>query len=322
MVTLNTAAGLPGNSPVGAGRAGLTAARLGEAWPEVSDRLGRLLARRGVDPVLAQDIVQDVAVRALDKRVPFTDPDDLYRWAAVAARNIHIDHLRTGGRTTEVEALVGMPDDTDIPYAVERRVALGLVWRALAVMRPGEREAILDSLDEQRAARTSGALVRRHRARATLKKAVGGLIAAGAVVRAKVRAVSPMVRTAGAIAILTPVVALDLHGGVAGLGAPGAGTAPLRTTPLVSVARVSREVPHGAPRVASAIVTAVDTAAPASAAGGGARAIPSRTDVRPGPDGAGIGVTQEPNNGQHNACIDGVPQAPDVCEGKVSLPRL
>jgi DNA-directed RNA polymerase specialized sigma24 family protein len=312
------------------GRADLTTARLAEAWPEVSERLGKLLACRGVDPVLAQDIVQDVAVRALDKRVPFTDPDDLYRWAAVAARNLHIDHLRTGGRTTEVETLVGVPDDTDVAYAVERRLALGHVWRAIAVMRPGERDAILDFLHEQHAPRTSGALVRRHRARATLKKAVGGMIAVAAAARTRLRVVSPGVRTAGAVAFITPVLVLDLGSGAVGAagGAGRAGTP--RTTPLVAVATVNAADARRADvasRAAGAAVTdaAAAVRAPRDRYAGEVKKVPNRNNIHvEGPGGATVDRTEEPKQPDDSlVCVLDVPvQHTDVCVDQIPLPNL
>ena len=164
-----------------------------------------MLGSRGVDLSLAEDIVQDVALRALDKRVPFTDPDDLYRWAATTARNLHIDHVRSGGRTTGDDSLVGVADDTDVAHAAERRVALAQVWRALAVMRPREREAILDSLHD-REARSSQVLVRRHRARATLRKAVGGVLVWTIGARLRLRELVPSAQQAAATAVLAPVL--------------------------------------------------------------------------------------------------------------------
>ncbi|HEU0131652.1 MAG TPA: sigma-70 family RNA polymerase sigma factor, partial [Mycobacteriales bacterium] len=162
-------------------------ARFEEVWPEVSARLLRLLAGRGVEPGSREDIVQEVAVRALAHRVPFVDAPDLYRWAATAARNLHVDAVRSGGRTTGDEALASVPDPADVAHAAERRVALGHVWHALAGMRPADREAILDGLGEERYARSSQALVRRHRARASLRRAVAGLMTTVAAVRLRLR---------------------------------------------------------------------------------------------------------------------------------------
>jgi hypothetical protein len=316
--------GVAGPEPDGAV---LTAARLAEAWPEVSERLAKLLACRGVDPVLAQDIVQDVAVRALDKRVPFTDPDDLYRWAAVAARNLHIDHMRTGRVTTEVETLAGVPDDTDVAYAVERRLALGHVWRAIAVMRPGERDAIIDSLHEH-PARTSGALVRRHRARATLKKAVGGMIAVVSAARVRLRVVSPALRTAGAVAVVTPVLVLDLGAGVLAHGAATRDVSP-RTTRLVSVVTVSsdaRDTARSYGRMAGGATRLRPGRAAAPRDPYAARVTPisDRGDTHvAGPGGTGIDHTHEPNqSGALEACLTDVPDVGTVCTPKIPLPNL
>jgi DNA-directed RNA polymerase specialized sigma24 family protein len=263
MVSVSSGQGIVGTPTARTTGSALTADRLGEAWPEVSTRLKRMLGSRGVDPTLAEDIVQDVALRALDKQVPFTDPDDLYRWAATTARHLHIDHLRTGGRTTGDELLVAVPDHTDVAHAAERRVALGQVWRALAVMRPREREAILDSLHE-REARSSQVLVRRHRARASLRKAVGGVLVWVTAARLRAREWAPALQNASAAVVLTPALAV----GTAGLFAA---EAPQPAPVVVRTERVAETGPGPGPVVRS------DRVGPAPAA-------PRRAVQAPAPD--------------------------------------
>jgi DNA-directed RNA polymerase specialized sigma24 family protein len=256
----------------------LTSVRLGEVWPEVSERLHRLLASRGVDPSLREDIVQEVAVRALDKQVPFADPGDLYRWAATAARNLHVDHLRSGSRTVCDDALATVADRVDVAHAAERRVALDVVWRALAGMRPGERAAILDGLEEDRTPRTSQVLVRRHRARATLRKAVGGVLGwlglARLRLRLRLRALGDASPALSAVAMLAPAVALQLGG----VGVPPATTpsrAPVNVTRAAATSPLPRadrtrpapprvRAPRPAPAGHHAAVTGAVAAPPAS----------------------------------------------------------
>jgi DNA-directed RNA polymerase specialized sigma24 family protein len=295
----------------------LTPSRLGEAWPEVSARLDRMLASRGVDPVLREDIVQEVALRALDKQVPFTDPADLYRWAATTARNLHVDILRTGGRTTGDDALVAVADPSDVAHTAERRVALGQVWRALALMRPNEQEAILDSLDEDRHARSSQVLVRRHRARATLRRAVGGVLSTLGAVRLRLRSAgvaAPGVTSVAAIALLGPVLVLDL-------------ARPTVQRPNVSRAPAVTVLTGDARPVTAASRTAIrsDAARPRAAAGSGAlrRATapaaapaPKVAEVR-APGGIGGGIDR-PANPEHRREVCVGVQHPDA---QVCAPR-
>ena len=299
----------------------LTSARLGEAWPEVSAKLRRMLASRGVDPALNDDIVQEVAVRALDKQVPFTDPADLYRWAATTARHLHIDHLRCDGRTTHDDALVTVADATDVAHTVERRVALGHVLRAMAGLRPGERAAILDSL-EDREARTSQALVRRHRARATLRKAVGGAISAATLARLRLRTLSPAFQAAAAAAVVAP--ALVVGGGtLLSRPAPAAPDRPLAVAPAAPdgavedrgarTTRVAAAVAATSPRAARVAPPAV---APAPAP---AEARPATPRRQLGP----IDVEQPPRKGDdYRACVSN-DHKPVWCAPTVQVrPRL
>jgi DNA-directed RNA polymerase specialized sigma24 family protein len=282
--------------------ASVTAYRLGEVWPEVSARLDRMLASRGVDPVQRQDIAQEVALRALDKQVPFTDPGDLYRWAATTARNLHVDLLRTGGRTTGDDALVVVADPSDVAHTAERRVALGHVWRALALMRPDQQEAILESLDEDRHARSSQLLVRRHRARATLRRAVGGVLAGVGAARLRLRtlgAAAPAVTSMAAVAVLAPVLALDL-------------ARPAIHRPAV-VPAPALTVLDGAARPAT---VAVRNPATRQAAVARRAAVPSRRRAQPpgatrkpiaavaAPGGWGASAEQRPNpGGDRRGCV-------------------
>ena len=278
----------------------LTSARLGEAWPEVSARLRKMLASRGVDPSLNDDIVQEVAVRALDKRVPFTDPADLYRWAATTARHLHIDHLRSDGRTTYDDVLVGVPDTTDVAHAAERRVALGHVLRAMAGLRPGERAAILDSLEE-REARSSQALVRRHRARATLRKAVGGVLGAAFAAKVRLRTASPALRHAAAAAAVTPALVVGA-GAIHRTPAPP----PERVIELAPVRPVTRP----AARVDAVPVRAAGTPREDRAARPVRAVRPvQRPDAPPPPKSTTVGpfthreVPPDRNKGSH-ACVE------------------
>lgn len=272
-----------------------------------------MLASRGADPALRDDIAQEVAVRALDKQVPFTDPDDLYRWAAVTARHLHIDHLRTGGRTTTEDALLTVADPTDVAHAAERRVALEQVWHALAELRSSERDAILDGLRfDSTGAATSQALVRRHRARATLRRAVGGMIVALTTWRIRLRtlteSVSPAMRAASAVAVLTPMIAYE----AIVIGAPH-GSAPVRQTPPAVLREATTSRPAGSAQPPATLH----------------RPVPAGVGPAPSPDGSDQQPPQEtrvdtqagdlvvdhpsPSSSPTVFCVEGIFDLPRVC---------
>jgi DNA-directed RNA polymerase specialized sigma24 family protein len=274
-----------------------------------------MLASRGVDPVLREDIVQEVALRALDKQVPFTDPADLYRWAATTARNLHVDILRTGGRTTGDDALVAVADPSDVAHTAERRVALGQVWRALALMRPNEQEAILDSLDEDRHARSSQVLVRRHRARATLRRAVGGVLSSLGALRLRLRdagIATPGITSVAAVALLGPVLVLDLAG-------PAVRRPAVAPAPAVAVLTGGARPVQAASRTpirASAVPPAGPARTLRRATAPAPAPAPKVAEVAPG--GYGAGIDRPPNpTGRRDICA-GSAHDPDV---EVCVPR-
>ena len=78
----------------------ITGPSLADVWPEVSGRLGRLLASRGASRDLADDVVQEVAARALARAIVFEDAADLMRWAVPVALNLLVDSARHAGRVT------------------------------------------------------------------------------------------------------------------------------------------------------------------------------------------------------------------------------
>jgi hypothetical protein len=292
----------------------LTASRLGEVWPEVSGRLARMLMSRGVDPALRDDIVQEVALRALAKQVPFTDPADLYRWAAVTARNLHVDHLRTGGRTTDDDALAAMPDHTDVAHAAERRIALRTVIRELAVMRPGDREAILEGLRSDQAPATSQMLVRRHRARTTLRRAVGGAIAAMTTWRVRLRMLVdgevPAVHAAGMVLLAAPVAAYGLAALAPHATRHDAPHTPVANTREVRRDAVARDVPAPSPAPSPAARMPVASTRPTLAPAPHGTTVPV-----PGDNGKVVldpSTTPQPSQ-SGLACAGGVFDVPTVC---------
>src|SRR5687767_9624743 len=94
------------NDPRGA-RPAITSRRLEAIWPEARSRVIRSVIARGGDPQTAEDIAQEVALRAMDHNVPFYDVDDFCGWAHRVARNLYVDHARARGRLV---GLVELPD--------------------------------------------------------------------------------------------------------------------------------------------------------------------------------------------------------------------
>ncbi|HEX8002836.1 MAG TPA: sigma-70 family RNA polymerase sigma factor [Mycobacteriales bacterium] len=142
-------------------------------WPDVERRLRALLYRRGLDQPSADDVVQEVALRVLAHGVTFESAGDLLRWAAPVACRLHVDLLRHRARLTDPEEATDRPSRDDVAGEVADRLELQRALRAIARLRPADRDAIIDAVasepavprDRQEAVRLA---VRRHRARTRL----------------------------------------------------------------------------------------------------------------------------------------------------------
>lgn len=163
------------------------AARLAVAWPHIERYLRRALRARGLSRDDTNDVLQQVALHALERGPDERGTDeDLLRWAYVVAMNEDTDRRRRAHRWAALEATAGpqgnLLDCHVVESAVEARLAVEAVWGELARLPLRDREAVLDALgtDAPRAdvnPRTEA--VRRFRGRARLhaavRRAVGGL---------------------------------------------------------------------------------------------------------------------------------------------------
>ncbi|MDQ1712873.1 MAG: hypothetical protein QOE45_2323 [Frankiaceae bacterium] len=142
-------------------------------WPDVERRLRALLFRRGLDRASADDIVQEVALRALANHVTFASASDLLRWAGPVACNLHVDLVRHHARMLDAPQAEDHAADDDVPRQVAERIELQRAFRGIAALRPADREAIIEAVtSEQAVPRTRKEAVRlavrRHRARSRL----------------------------------------------------------------------------------------------------------------------------------------------------------
>jgi hypothetical protein len=197
---------------------GITSARLGEIWPAASRRLLRVLELRGLDRSSAEDLVQEVGVRAISAGVTFEGLDDFLWWATPVVRNLHIDLIRASkwsvaaAEVPEREAPAARVD-----HVVERRLALQSVLQHLSAMPEADREAIVAGATDEpvEASRRGTVAVRRHRARAHLRRVVGTALGIGGVggflrrLRASGVAATPVTAVAFALPALVYAVSAD-----------------------------------------------------------------------------------------------------------------
>jgi DNA-directed RNA polymerase specialized sigma24 family protein len=211
-------------------------------WPDVEQRLRGLLFRRGLDRASADDIVQEVALRALAHNVTFASAKDLLRWAGPVACNLHIDLVRHRARLLE-DVDPERAGTHDVYGEVADRMELQRAFRGIAALRPADREAIIDAVAAEpvvpRTRKEAVRLaVRRHRARSRLivlmeklAAAVGGLLWLRRGKRAAV------------VAAFAPVAVLPI---VATWQLPGHAETRTETELVAPVARSTSTVPAAA----------------------------------------------------------------------------
>jgi RNA polymerase sigma-70 factor, ECF subfamily len=111
------------------------AARLVELRPE----LIQIAAQWTRDPLAAEDLFQDMAVRALKSRARFRPGSNLKAWAACIMRNLFVDgyrrQLREAPLDFEVEVTIDLPDDP----ALADLVSMEDVRSVLATLSEGDR---------------------------------------------------------------------------------------------------------------------------------------------------------------------------------------
>lgn len=280
-------------------------------WAVLARRLRSVLVRKGVDPAVHDDLVQETALRllsmwdAVDRRRP------LWPLTVTIALNL----LRDRGRIVNKDDLMGdipdLGDVQDVEAAGLARVELDRVRRAMTALSPSQRSALMKEIGNHalsNAPDTSSDKMLRMRARRKLRTAlenVSGLVAlrlrrvvdaveaAFAAKEGAISAASCVVclvigvgATVGAPASLTPHAsagAIDSRSGSA-LDLPGLGIAEERSATFLAV----DEPPRGGDAAAARAEATARTGA-ARRAGNKEQEAKAGSTTRGGSSGGGAG---------------------------------
>jgi hypothetical protein len=155
-----------------------------------------------VDRHSCEDVVQEVAVRALARRVSFDSADDLIGWALTVGHNLWTDEgrrwARRGGGFAPLpdpddNVLVGVAAGDDPALLIEDRLIADTVLAALRSMSAVDRESIVRILEDVRShgrAETNRWGQRRSRVRRRLRAVVDGAAVGIVLVRVRLRVVA------------------------------------------------------------------------------------------------------------------------------------
>jgi RNA polymerase sigma-70 factor (ECF subfamily) len=158
---------------------------LEKAWTDVASQLRGYIRTRVRDHAAAEDILQDVFVKAQTRAAQLESADRISGWLFLIARNAVIDHFRTSGKkarlTEELPHDLEVQSEEEIP-ALENPEALREAFRRLVFTLPEPyREALVlteyEGLTQKQLAdrlgiSLSGAKSRVQRAREKLKDAL------------------------------------------------------------------------------------------------------------------------------------------------------
>ena len=200
------------------GGPGLTASNspdFANVWRDTSRRVTGFLRRMGASRELADDLVQDVALRMLRADVTFAEPEDLRKWSYVVARRLYVDHARRPRPVTcDPRELPDEVSSTDVLRTVESRQALVQAARLLRTMSEADQEALRVLIQDEpgpapSSRRESTRLaVQRHRARNRLEQLIAATAALLGVLVARLRRIGTSAMTTAASAI--PLFAMAL----------------------------------------------------------------------------------------------------------------
>lgn len=204
----------------------------------------RFLASQGLRGAVADDVVQEVAARALATKLRYDDVDELVRWSCTVAKNLIVDEHRRAARRLppgSAENLTRAAEDDALG-----RVALADTLRAIGRLSTRDQSALIaqlrppvQQLDRRSQVRENVALCR---ARSRLMRLLAA-VAAPVVVRLdrlrKKADVGGLVAAAG-LGIVAPLLV----------------TSPLPETPNVPVPAQAEVPPVGGPSVVDRSSTA------------------------------------------------------------------
>jgi hypothetical protein len=261
-------------------------------WPAVRARIVSRLRGLGTPVAEAEDIAQEVAIRALREPRRFASEEHLVRWCSRVAANLRVDEIRRG-TTRHPGELPDVEGGFDTARTVERRLALDILSAEIAQLSEDDRRLLFEvesSASRREAVRLA---VRRHRLRTRLAALVEGLLAGIVVVR--------RVRPGGiarAAVVVVPIAAV--------LGLPLLHDAP-PSDPGPSVPRsITTQLPVGGDPARTAAQVSSGTSAGNGTSRGAAPAPAERlTIIRLQPAGHQVGAYSHQPEAPQTLCLDG-----------------
>lgn len=284
----------------------LTDPDAGHTWTVVSRRVVADLIRRGCQAADAADLAQQAGLRALEREIPYSTPDQLLAWCLTVSRRLLVDDYRRVERRRHLSAVEERAGDVEEEALSSLRVQELIA--ALGKLSQRDREALLSTvvpIDRQESNRMA---VRRFRARARLLKLMTGVIAAAWAAIRRVPRLTPASATvaAGCFVVASLLLPAPDRSSVPPKADRPAGATASESAPKVHapVLLLGGRPGHSQNR---ATEPRISPAAPH------ARPV-NRTEIQPQGAPQGVYVEQRPAvDGDRLACADHVPVIGHAC---------
>jgi DNA-directed RNA polymerase specialized sigma24 family protein len=281
-----------------------------------------LLRGRGVDSATADDISQEVALRAVSSGVRYSSADDLMRWAATVAIRLSVDDWRRKRRMVLTDEALGRVV-ADVDRQAVHRAQLHEVADCIARLTPNQRAALVSGMRGEEGSNRAEAgrmAVARHRARARLREWTDGIAGGMVAIRLRLRqrfgdsqpALAGLATYVAAVGVMFPVSSSPPHEPVREPAAVVSGLAPAGGAGDERLAAIRAAVP-------GRFVVDAPRAPMAKSPWDGAHALASV----PIPDGGPplLVATRENRPDDSLVCVGNLMVVPDTCAGKPILPR-
>jgi RNA polymerase sigma factor (sigma-70 family) len=226
-------------------------------WAEMRDRLGRVLAARGVPAQDREDLLQETALRLYRVWDNLDPAQPVWPYAVTISLNLWRDSLRSAAthvREVSPSVVYDNPDDLDVERTVIARQELATVSAALRQLAPEQRRLVLETDELTSVVRPLRAAERmsRMRVRRELARVVGRASAIAALIWLR----RPHRAQAFAAAAFTGALAATMFSGLPAVSVTTAAPpAPMVIAPAVArPVAVSRPVAAVAPQAARVVV--------------------------------------------------------------------
>jgi len=216
-----------------------------------------VLRSRGVQEADVDDVIQEVAIRALGTPRSFDSEEHLVAWCCRVGINLHIDSTRRQRRLSGAPSLEAAANEATAARA-ERRLALEVLASGIAELSDEDRRLLFEVEYDGPRKEAVRLAVRRHRLRARLAALVEGMAAGVPVVRRLVR----LRRSLSAPAKLS-LAAAPLVAAVLVLGPLATGGRPPETRDVIPAAEAPLLTVSPGPARGTAAASTTQSATPA-----------------------------------------------------------